>query len=158
MQVVLKGLTIAAIANPIGVRYVSNSTDSLTDVVLVAHQDDWQLFMGDALGDRQRFSTRTIFVYLTAGDDGRDSSYWRTRERAALASTQLELAWPDSAARNCGFGMVARHSIWRCGSGRVESYFLRLPDGRRNGRGFAVHQFRKPVEGTSEEKHQHFGR
>lgn len=124
------------------VNYLSNSLDSTVDLVLVAHEDDWQLFMGDVLADRRKLSARTIFVYLTAGDDGRDSTYWRTRERAALASAQLEIAGRDSAAaQGCRFVTIESHSIWRCGVGQVGSYFLRLPDGRRDGRGFPAHQF-----------------
>ena len=126
---------------PDRVRFLSNPEARVTDLVLVAHEDDWQLFMGDVLTDRRRLKDRTIFVYLTAGDDGRDSAYWRTRERAALASTRLETSLADTAGETCKFVAVATHSIWRCEGRGVASYFLRLPDGRRNGRGFATHQF-----------------
>jgi hypothetical protein len=123
------------------VRYVTNPPLGTTDVILVAHEDDWQLFMGDVLSRRRSSANRTVFIYLTAGDDGRDSTYWRTRERAALASMLLGTVPVDSVERGCRFVVIARHSIWSCVGDRVESYFLRLPDGRRNGRGFPTHQF-----------------
>jgi hypothetical protein len=135
---------VVAITRPVmpgPVRYISNLADSATDVVLVAHEDDWQLFMGDVLAERRRFSKRTVFIYLTAGDDGRDSTYWRTRERAALASTNLGSRRSETAGGDCRFTVVESHSIWRCQGEKVESYFLRLPDGKRNGHGFASHQF-----------------
>jgi hypothetical protein len=36
---------------------------------------------------------------------------------------------------------VLSHSIRKCIVGKTESYFLRLPDGRRNGAGFAGHRY-----------------
>ena len=99
------------------------------------------MFMGDVLIDRRRLPNQTVFIYLTAGDDGRDSTYWQTRERAALASTRLAAGGLDSAGLNCGPVTIATHPIWRCLGSDAASYFLRLPDGRRNGRGFATHEF-----------------
>ncbi|HUQ97843.1 MAG TPA: PIG-L family deacetylase [Gemmatimonadaceae bacterium] len=123
------------------VRYVANSSDLSAQVVIVAHEDDWQLFMGDVITQRRTLASRTIFIYLTAGDDGRDSTYWRTRERAALASTLLGTAPAEGENEGCKFVPVGSHSIWMCRGDKVESYFMRLPDGRRTGRGFAEHQF-----------------
>jgi LmbE family N-acetylglucosaminyl deacetylase len=127
-------------ASPLLFRLQSNETGP-TDLIIVAHQDDWQLFMGDALVKRLRSGDRMIFVYLTAGDDGRDSAYWRTRERAALQSTKLaEGSSPPSAAR-CDVVQVNGHAISKCEIGNIASYFFRLPDGRRNGRGFAAYGY-----------------
>lgn len=63
----------SALGAPTGlVRQQSNQT--ARHIYIVAHEDDWQLFMGDdvaaALGD----GTEATFIYLTAGDDGRDST------------------------------------------------------------------------------------
>src|ERR1700731_4067334 len=77
------------------VQYISNFPVPL-DVFLVAHEDDWQLFMGDVVAKRIRAGHSVTFVYLTAGDDRRDSLYWQTRERAALQSTRLAIG-PDAA-------------------------------------------------------------
>ena len=124
------------------VRYTSNSPP-LRDVIVVAHQDDWQLFMGDVVIKRIRAGDSVIFVYLTAGDDGRDSLYWQTRERAALQSTRLAIGpgAADSAAVRCSTTKILEHTIQKCVIANTESYFMRLPDGKRNGLGFARHDY-----------------
>ena len=123
-----------------GVRYVSTSPRTV-DVVLVAHQDDWQLFMGDVVALRVQTRNPVVFIYLTAGDNGRDSLYWTTRERGALKSTRIAAgaAATDSAADQCSMARVLDHAIRKCTIANTESYFLRLPDGHRNGIGFARH-------------------
>ena len=123
------------------VRYISNSRP--IDVVIVAHQDDWQLFMGDVVAQQIRSGRQVVFIYLTAGDDGRDSLYWATRERGALASTRIAVGSgaPDSAADQCSMAKVLEHAIRKCAIANTESYFLRLPDGRRRGTGFARHSY-----------------
>ncbi len=124
------------------VNYLSNSPRAV-DVVLVAHQDDWQLFMGDIVARQVRTGNQVIFIYLTAGDDGRDSLYWATRERGALESTRVAvgLAATDSAADQCSMANALEHVIRKCTIANTESYFFRLPDGRRSGTGFALHSY-----------------
>lgn len=119
-----------------GVQYESNL--STRNVVVIAHEDDWQLFMGDAVSEILKTSAPTVFVYLTAGDDGRDSVYWLTRERAALQSTRTAqgLSATASDSISCAPVLVANHMVRKCSFLNVESYFLRLPDGKRNGTGF----------------------
>jgi LmbE family N-acetylglucosaminyl deacetylase len=118
----------------------SPRTGSL-DAVVVAHQDDWQLFMGDAVARRVQTGGPVVFIYLTAGDDGRDSVYWATRERGALESTRIAAgtAAGDSAAHQCSIVKALEHAIRKCTIANTESYFFRLPDGHRNGIGFARH-------------------
>ena len=118
------------------VSYVSNLS---LDVVLIAHQDDWQLFMGDIIAKRIRTGKPVVVIYLTAGDDGRDSLYWATRERGALESTRVAagLAASDPTDDQCSTASVRGHAIRRCSIANTASYFFRLPDGRRNGAGFA---------------------
>jgi LmbE family N-acetylglucosaminyl deacetylase len=113
------------------------------DVVVVAHQDDWQLFMGDVVARQIQSGKPVIFIYLTAGDDGRESLYWATRERGALESTRaaIGLAATDSADSHCVTANTLRHAMRRCTILNTASYFLRLPDGRRNGAGFAAHSY-----------------
>ena len=79
------------------------------------------------------------FIYLTAGDDGRDSVYWETRERAALASARVAtgIAIGGADSTECKPVVVLKHTMRRCVLGSTESYFLRLPDGQRNGSGFS---------------------
>jgi LmbE family N-acetylglucosaminyl deacetylase len=122
--------------SPERVSYISNSP---LDVILVAHQDDWQLFMGDIIAKRIRTGNPVVFIYLTAGDDGRDSLYWATRERGALESTRVAagLAAAEPTRDQCSTTIVLQHAIKRCTLANTVSYFLRLADGRRNGSGFA---------------------
>src|SRR4051812_44118966 len=124
---------IAAMPKVMRVKYQSNHE---TDVVVIAHQDDWQLFMGDVIGRRLAAGDSITFIYLTAGDDGRDSVYWRVRERAVLASTRVALGAAGADTLRCAIAEVRSHSINKCTLGRTTSYFLRLPDGKRNGAGF----------------------
>jgi LmbE family N-acetylglucosaminyl deacetylase len=123
------------------IRLLSNS-DHQTDIVVVAHQDDWQLFMGDVLTERLRSGNRGVFVYLTAGDDGRDSTYWQSREQAALQSTRIAAGLPVGQSFACSRVDIREHSIRKCTAGNTESYFLRLPDGKRNGKGFVRYGYR----------------
>ncbi len=126
----------ATLPDSIGVRSLSNYTEEL-DGVIVAHQDDWQLFMGDLITERLRRGNRGVFVYLTAGDDGRDSVYWQTRERGALKSLRVAIAIPTTDSIACSMVPIRTHTIRKCVFGKTESYFFRLPDGNRNGKGFA---------------------
>lgn len=125
------------------IRYVTNSLPTHQDVFVVAHEDDWQLFMGDIAARQIRAGDSVSFIFLTAGDDGRDSLYWRTRERAALQSTRIAIGRgaSDSGAVKCSMTTVLDHAIQQCGVANTKSYFLRLPDGKRNGTGFASHDY-----------------
>ena len=126
--------------SPERVSYISNSP---LDVVLVAHQDDWQLFMGDIIAKRIQTGNPIMFIYLTAGDDGRDSLYWATRERGALESTRVAagLATADPTRDQCSTTNVLEHTVRRCTFANTVSYFLRLADGRRDGSGFASRSY-----------------
>jgi LmbE family N-acetylglucosaminyl deacetylase len=99
--------------------------------------------MGDIAVRQVRAGHSVSFIYLTAGDDGRDSLYWRTREQAALHSTRVAIARDasDSAAVKCSMTPVRNHAIQQCVVANTKSYFLRLPDGKRNGMGFASHDY-----------------
>ncbi len=116
------------------------------EAYLVAHPDDWQLFMGDVALRGIRDGTRTVFIYTTAGDAGRPSPYWLARERGALASVGFALGAspPDTLdavvsggpSPRCADTLVDGRTVWRCRFGATASYFLRLPDGNLNGEGF----------------------
>ena len=123
------------------VRSSSNPAEQY-DVVVVAHQDDWQVFMGDIIAKRIRAGDSATFIYLTAGDDGRDSLYWRTRETGALQSMLVAAdKKPGDSPVSCSTVRVAEHEIQQCLIGSTKSYFLRLPDGNRNGAGFRGHSY-----------------
>ena len=112
------------------------------DVFIVAHQDDWQLFMGDVAFKGVRRGNHSLFIYLTAGDENRGPDYWRTRESAALKSTLLAAnAAGDTGSIACATALVLTHVVRRCTVRNTVSYFLRLPDGRRDGYGFEHNSF-----------------
>jgi LmbE family N-acetylglucosaminyl deacetylase len=134
----LAGATFAVAADESSIRQQSNSSG--VDVVVVAHGDDWQVFMGDVIVERIKSGRRPVFIYMTAGDHGREASYWRQRELAAMQSTRIALGITDSPVR-CDSVLVRQHRIAHCKLGVSDSYFLRLPDGNRNGRGFARNRF-----------------
>lgn len=125
------------------IRYITNSVRTRYHIFIVAHEDDWQLFMGDIAARQIRAGDSVSFIYLTAGDDGRDSLYWRTRERAALQSTRVAIGRDasDSTEVRCSTTTVLNHSIQQCVVAKTKSYFLRLPDGKRNGMGFVRHGY-----------------
>ena len=103
-----------------------------TDVYLHAHQDDWQLFMGDRAYNSVQDASNVVFVYATAGDGGAGTTYWQTRELAAQAAVDALIG---SGAWTCAQQTINAHPIRRCAKGKAVSYDLRLPDGG-NGTGF----------------------
>lgn len=100
--------------------------------------------MGDIVARQIRTGRQVVFIYLTAGDYGRDSLYWTTRERGALASTRVALGLraTDSAAHSCSVAKSLEHAIRKCTIANTDYYFLRLPVGRRSRTGFALHSFK----------------
>lgn len=129
----------------------------LVDVIVMAHPDDWQLFAGDVVVDALRGGARVVAVVTSAGGDDRPAAFWRARERGALASAQAALAlagagegdgaatcqarvvwgeaWGMASPTVCAQG--AEGAQGAPGGGRFVTVFLRLPDGRGDGSGFA---------------------
>lgn len=101
-----------------------------TTMNVVAHQDDDLLFLSpDLLKDVQADRcVRTVF--LTAGDDNRDQTYWRARETGILTAyatmAGVANAWSTSDAGVAGHPIVVRTLVARP---NVSVAFMRLPDG-----------------------------
>ncbi len=112
------------------------------NVFIIAHADDWQLFMGENAYKLLR-NDKNIFIYLTAGDAGHDEPYWLAREAAAIASIHHALGSKDSSSENkfeqVKVGKMVR-SILRVKSEENMSYYLRLPDGFHQGQGSKNYQ------------------
>jgi LmbE family N-acetylglucosaminyl deacetylase len=106
---------------------------SRTDIYVHAHQDDWQLFMGDRVYNSVQVATKVVFVYASAGDAGQGTTYWQTREHAAEQAVSALLG---SGSFTCAQQVINTHPIRRCVKGKSVSYDMRLPDGRTNGEGF----------------------
>jgi hypothetical protein len=112
---------------------------------VVAHPDDWQLFMGDVAFEQVASGTRVVFVYLTSGGADQPTPYWQARERGARASVYAaanaaESAPAEGVESSCAQVQVRGHRIQRCGHRNTVSYHFRLPDGNLDGSGFAVTQ------------------
>jgi hypothetical protein len=106
---------------------------SRTDVYFHAHQDDWQLFMGDRAFNSFQSANKVVFVYSTAGDAGENTNYWQTRELAARAAVD---AISGGGPWSCGDQIINHHSIHRCVSGTAVEYDMRLPNCAMNGTGY----------------------
>src|SRR3954467_13427304 len=107
----LAGATFALAADEPTIRQQSNSIG--VDVVVVAHADDWQAFMGDAIVERIKSGRRPVSLYMTAGDHGREAAYWRQRELGAMQSTRIALGVADSPV-SCDSVLVRQHRIAHC--------------------------------------------
>ncbi len=111
-----------------------------------AHEDDWQLFMAPAaFEDVLGGAAKTIFVYVTAGDDGlgmgtggRKYPYYLARENGAVNAMRF-MADADRTpiAETAGQATINGHAIFRTRYRNTIGYFLRLPDGDALGTGFA---------------------
>jgi LmbE family N-acetylglucosaminyl deacetylase len=120
---------------------------NVLDVFMVAHPDDWQLFMGDAAVAAARRGTPTLFVIVTAGDAGRPAKYWLARERGAIASMLVANdAMPADSAQlggetvqpaECRTDTMDSQRVRHCSIRSSASLFLRLPDGNIDALGFA---------------------
>ena len=105
-----------------------NGVPFTVEFYVQAHQDDWQLFLGDRPADAVNTAAKVVFVYTTAGDAGNGSTfpaYWQAREQAANAS--VDTITPSSPW-TCGLVAVSGHQIHRCSKGITVSYYLHLPN------------------------------
>ncbi len=107
-----------------------------------AHQDDTLLLgspdlLHDVTGGR---CVRTVF--LTAGDDGMDQTYWSSRESGVeVAYAQMAGVpdvWTSSDAGVAGHPMPL---LTLSGNPRISVVFMRLPDGMVPGTGSALYGY-----------------
>ncbi|MEZ0373184.1 MAG: PIG-L family deacetylase [Candidatus Sericytochromatia bacterium] len=124
-----------------------------THIYAVAHPDDWQLFMNPAPYRSLMRLHKTVFLILTAGDNGSSVEtqgampYYLAREAGSLRAMQfivnsLALA---PVALSSGRVMIQGHELQRYQQGLAVMYFLRLPDGNFTGQGY----FRNGFEGLT---------
>jgi hypothetical protein len=103
------------------------------------HQDDWELFRGNAAAkDLSNPAAKAVFIYATAGDAGRTDGWWEARERGAVAAVRKAIGPAPLIVDVARFN---DHPVVRYSSGNSTSYFLRLPDGRyRAGTGYPAYR------------------
>ena len=134
------------LALPVAVRAADSGKSDKVSFYFAAHEDDWQLFMNptayeDVLGG----AAKTVFVHVTAGDNGlgvgsggRMHPYYLARENGALEAIRFmaDTNKVPLPASNDPV-IIDGHRIFRVGYLNTIAYFLRVPDGHASGAGFA---------------------
>ena len=60
---------------------------------VVAHLDDWQLFMNpNATQDLTDETVKVVFIHTTGYDAGEEEVFWRAKEEAVIASIKTRLS------------------------------------------------------------------
>jgi LmbE family N-acetylglucosaminyl deacetylase len=106
-------------------------------VYVVAHPDDWQLFMGtQAYDDMQDTGNKVVIIYTTSGDAtfkaaNANLSFANAREKGVLNSIRFCSDVKSKVDSNCRTKVVVMrdHDVLHYSYKNVENYFLRLPDG-----------------------------
>src|SRR3954469_19788017 len=113
-----------------------------TSFYVVAHADDWQLFMQpNAYKDIITGHTKVVVIIVTAGDAGSSETYWKAREEGTKSSIRFCLAPYKKIEESAGRRKVNEHDIYFWSANNTICYFLRLPDGNLHGKGFSSNHF-----------------
>jgi hypothetical protein len=114
-----------------------NGTYSAVTFYAIAHEDDWQLFMNlNAYYDLVAPNVKVVFIHTTAGDEGKGSLYWQSREEGSKSSVRCCLAPLSSLTESAGTRVFNGHTINYWTANNATCYFMRLPDGNIDGSGF----------------------
>ena len=103
----------------------SQSIATPTDFYLVAHADDWQLFMGDRANADVQANHKVVFVQLGAAPYG-DWPNWENGNQLSIES----MAGGDGhtlIVQDCSWTTINGHTICRRSYRNTVSYYLRLP-------------------------------
>ncbi len=109
---------------------------------IIAHADDWQLFMfPHVYKDIIAPDCRVIFIVTTAGDAGMDETFWTAREEGLKSSIRFCIAPLSEKVEFVADRKFNNHKIGFCTINNTTTYFLRLPDGNLDGKGFSSCNF-----------------
>jgi len=109
---------------------------------IVAHADDWQLFMHPfPCNDLRLAECKVVFIITTAGDGGMDKKFWKAREEGSNSSVRFSLASHSECNEKRGTRKFNGHNISYWSANNSISYFLRLPDGNLDSNGFTLGQY-----------------
>ncbi len=108
-----------------------------TSIYIVAHPDDWQLFMGnDAYNEIQDIQNRVVFIIASSGDASYkrpqpNLRFARSRERGVLNSVRFCADMKSVVDSTCRTKHVTinGHRLLCYPYKHVKTYFMRLPDG-----------------------------
>ena len=115
----------------------SSTCQGGSTVETVAHEDDSILFLSPDMTKDIASGRCVETIFLTAGDDGLNSTYWTSREKGVEAA-YAEIAGVANQW-TVGDAGIAGHPIPRLtlvGKPTVTLAFMRLPDGNVDGSGF----------------------
>lgn len=124
----------------------SNLTAQTTSVYVVAHPDDWQLFMNpNAYQSIKGTNEKVIFLHLTAGDagDGTSNNYYLAREEGSLRAIRfMSNTFTNNGAPGSNMNQtivtVNGQQLLKFSYRNIVAYFLRLPDGNYYGDGYPL--------------------
>lgn len=122
----------------------SNAYEPFTEIsfYVVAHADDWQLFMQpNVYNDLVAPAGKVVCIITTAGDAGAHETYWIAREEGAKSSLRYCLAPLASLSQSSGTREFNYHTINFWSANNATFYFLRLPDGNLDGKGFSEQHY-----------------
>ena len=110
-----------------------------TDFYIVAHADDWQLFMGDKAWADVHAGHKVIFVQLGAASN---ASWPNWEEGNQLSIESLAGADASEVHAACLWQMINSHPICKRSYNNTAAYYLRLPVAHYQTRhGFEVSKF-----------------
>lgn len=109
---------------------------------VVAHADDWQLFMQpNTYNDLVATGSKVVFIVTTAGDAGVGETFYAAREEGLKSSIRFCLAPLAALSESIGTKEFNQHNICCWLVNNSACYFLRLPDGNLDGGGFSLHHY-----------------
>ena len=123
-------------------RAAGQNLSEASDLYVVAHPDDDLLFMNPDVSGSIDSGRGVVTVFLTAGDDGRDSQYWQQREQGVRAAYAAMAGAANDWHR--AQLVVGDKAVWMdtlAGNNRVHLVFFRLPDGHIHGGGSHRYRF-----------------
>jgi hypothetical protein len=109
---------------------------------IVAHADDWQLFMCPYVyKDIVAPDCKVVFIITTAGDSGMGEKFWHAREEGLKSSIRFCIAPLSAPSEFDAEREFNNYTISFCEINNTNTYFLRLPDGNLDGNGFSASNF-----------------
>ncbi len=117
-----------------------------TSVYVIAHPDDWQLFMNpNAYHSIKGVNEKVIFLHLTAGDGGAatTSNFYLAREEGSLRAIRfMSNTFTNQGAPGNNMNethvTINGHQLLKYSYRNAVAYFLRLPDGNYSGNGYPL--------------------
>ncbi|RHY25966.1 hypothetical protein DYB32_007981 [Aphanomyces invadans] len=104
---------------------------SQVDFYITAHTDDHELFMSAPVYNSLKTSTtKSVFVYLSAGDGGQTNNWWQAREIGTVSATKtwINIFGTYSPVMRNETVLLKGHNLVKVTVGNAVHYFLRLSE------------------------------